>query len=232
MSDNGNNDSCLECSRVPLRLMEVTLGAIVENKDILQALVEEVRSLLDADRCVYFKIFYDGAKNEYACRRVAGVPIDGHEVMLKNDSLANHRDLNKVFAEKEILHVKDPLTNELTAYFKDAVIVPKGINQILYIPVIVGKEVEIVRGIIVIDSVGQKVFSEQNVAQCPCIGKAISLTANREDFLHQRWRDRILNHTVSLGAYAKKIKAAADVISDAVEKVEKQFEEDRKNTFI
>lgn len=227
MSDNGGKDSCLECNLVLLRLMEVTIGAIVENRNIPQALVEEVCSILDADRCVYFKILNGSTKGEYSFQMVAGVPVDGHKIGFEN-SLFNHPDLHKVFTEKKVLHITDPLTNSLTAYFKDEVIVKKGISQILYIPVIVGKEVEMVRGIIVIDSVGEKVFSRLKVAQCPCIGKAISLTANQEDYQYQRWRDRILNPAVSLGAYAKKIRAAADVIIDAADKVEDQFKEDRK----
>jgi len=231
--NNGNNIYC-KCDRNLLKIVKKMIGAIVENKNILQEVVEELALILDVERCVTFKI-YQGESKVCLCKIVAGTPIDGHKIGLK-DPLSEHHDLEMVFKSKELELIKDPLVNPHTRYFKD-IIKEKKINQILYIPLITSAKVEVVRGVIVIDVLGEGIFSEDEISFCRCIGELISMTINREEYLKQKWKDRILNPAVSLGGFARhvvedarKIGEAAKIIIDSTDKIEEQFKEDSKNT--
>jgi len=217
-----------------LRIVEKMIGAIVGEENIQQQIAEEFSLIMGLERCVVFRIHQINERQ--LCEIVAGTPKSEHQIGF-SDPLDKHPDLLEVFNKHEIMHVVNPQESQFTSYFS-YIIEQKKINEILYLPLTIGPVTKKVRGIIVLDAVDTKAFSEEDIDFCSCIGQLISMTLNREEMLHQKWRDRLLNPTVGLGGFAQRISSKADQILMAVKeikdvstRIEALFEEDESKSF-
>jgi transcriptional regulator with GAF, ATPase, and Fis domain len=222
---------CMQCDRNRdfLRIVEKMIGAIVSEENIQQQIAEELSRIMNLERCVIFRVYQKTVAQ--TCEIIAGTPKNEHEIGFY-DSLVEHPDLQEVCVKREIMHVKNPRENQFTRYFK-FIIEQKNINEILYLPLIINPATKKVRGIIVLDALEDNYFSDDDIDFCSCIGQLISMTLNREEVLHQKWRDRLLNPTVGLGGFAQRISSKADQIltavteiRDASHKIEAMFSED------
>jgi hypothetical protein len=234
VNKNGSN-GCKKCNRNKdfLRIVEKMIGAIVGEENIQQHIAEELSLIMGLERSVVFRVY--NSPNGQMCKIVAGTPISEHRLDFL-DSLEKHPDLGEVCQRHQIMHVTNPAENEFTSYFR-SIIEEKSINEILYLPLNIGTAIKRVRGIIVLDAVGQ-IFSEEDIDFCSCIAQLISMTLDREEVLHEKWRDRLLNPTVGLGGFAQMISSRADQISLAVReikavsnRIETMFQEDESNGF-
>lgn len=207
--------------------------AIFDGKPIQQVIVERLSKILNVQRCVIFTISKDD-EGTY-CEMTVGVPADEHGFGLKEITNSyRHPDVWEVVCDRAVLHIKDPESNPLTAHLVD-IVRQKNISEILYIPLVIkitfeGDNIDpkAIRmsnekciGVIVIDAVDGRKFSEEEVEFCAEVGKLLSLIINQEEAFIQKARDRAMGLIVSFGATARKIKELSGVLYENAIDIEK-----------
>lgn len=150
---------------------------------------------------------------------VAGVPAGGHFDMKEKNLLKKHRDIEMAYNEGIVKLIDNPLKNEYTEYIRDDIIISKGINQILYVPLVKKVRVNIVTAVIVMDALEKKTFSSENIAFCECIREVISNMLNIYDIFHQDWEDRLRNPAASIGGFSRRIEKFANRIEEMSQEI-------------
>jgi len=202
------------------------IDALIKQKTIQQDIVETLGVDVGVDRCVLYKIFCDN--NVKMCEIIAGIPTDEgeHGIGLKEPvDNGRHADLTEVIKLKNILHIKNPAINKFTSHFTET-ISKKNISEILYIPLFIGAQEELV-GIIVIDMTGARKFTAEEKDYCREAGRKISSTFEHIELLNQKWRDRFVNPIVSMKKFTAHLmgeienleKSAIDIIGKSKKKL-------------
>ena len=155
---------------------------------IKQSIMKELAEILGVERCVLFKIACEGIDGtlKESCEIIAGVPLEDY-LSQPNDkeSLKAHPDIEAAVKNGRTLLIKDPRSDNRTAYFED-MIIKKSISQILYLPIYVeegGKAV----GVIVIDAIQGKEFDEDEILFCSEVAELISLLVGQESAILQHF---------------------------------------------
>ncbi len=161
-------------------IREIIMGAIESGKSIHRPLVDAIVDILNLEeedgRCVLFSIDDRGIKGvDIFCEITAGFPDSKTEHGLRErESIERHADLKEVIRLASLMHIRDPEVNGITAGFHDHV-VNKKITEIIYLPVVV-REGERLKtfGIIVIDGINGRRFSEAEIDFCKNVGYLIN----------------------------------------------------------
>ncbi len=182
-------------------------GLIDPSEHIKQRIMKELAGILGVERCVLFKISREeeinGTSREL-CKIIAGVPVEEY---LKQsdivDLLDMHPDIRASVHNGRTMLIKNPRTDERTAYFED-MIKAKNISQILYIPIYVEEDSKAV-GVIVIDTIQGKEFDEDKILFCSEVGDLMSLLVAQEGTILQHFRDQVVNKIVPLSGFARRL---------------------------
>lgn len=193
---------------------------------IKQTIMKELAEILGVERCVLFKIAYeeiDGTFNE-SCEIIAGVPLEEYLSRSNNkEPLKIHPDIKAAAKDGRTLLIKDPRTDNRTAYF-EGIIIKKNISQILYLPIYVEEAGKTV-GVIVIDGIQGKKFDEDEILFCSEVAELISLLVGQESAILQHFRDEIVNKIVPLSGFAKRIRENMETTLNYLEIIHKETEE-------
>jgi len=193
---------------------------------IKQTILKELAEILGVERCVLFKIACEGSNGTLgeSCRIIAGVPTEEY-LSQPNDKepLNIHPDIEAAVKNGRTLLIKDPCTDNRTAYFED-MLRKKNISQILYLPVYLeegGKAVEV----IVIDAIQGKEFDEDEILFCSEVAELIGLLVGQEGAILQHFRDKIVNRIVPLSGFTKRIRENMETTLNYLEIIHKEAEE-------
>ncbi len=193
---------------------------------IKQSILKELAEILGAERCVLFKIDCEGANLTFneSCEIIAGVPAEEYLAQAGNkEPLKTHPDIEAAIMNGRTLLIKDPYTDDRTAYFED-IIIKKDISQILYIPLYVEENGRAV-GVIVIDGIHGKTFDDDEILFCSEVAELISLLIGQESAILQRFRDEIVNKIVPLSGFARKIRENMETTLKYLEIIHTEAEE-------
>lgn len=194
--------------------------------NIKQSIMKELAEILGVERCVLFKIAREGidGRIKESCEIIAGVPLEEYLSQPNNkDSLKAHPDIEAATKNGRTLLIKDPRSDNRTAYFED-MIIKKSISQILYLPIYVeegGKAV----GVIVIDTIQGKEFDEDEILFCSEVAELISLLVGQESAILQHFRDEIVNKIVPLSGFTKRLRENMETTLNYLEIIHKEAEE-------
>jgi hypothetical protein len=142
---------------------------------------------------------------EDVCEIIAGVPISEYEsVLRKKEQLAIHPDIRAAVENGGMLLIRDPHNDKLTAYFK-GIVEKKHVSEILYVPLSIEEDGQ-PAGVIVIDAIQDKKFTEDEILFCSEVAELISLLLEQERVILQHFRDEIINRIVPLGGFAKRLR--------------------------
>jgi len=192
---------------------------------IKQSIMKELAGILGAERCVLFKIGREGDNGTFkeSCEIIPGVPLEEYlSQPNKKESLNAHPDIEAAVRNGRTLLIKDPRTDNRTAYFED-MIIKKNISQILYLPIYVeegGKAV----GVIVIDAIQGKEFDEDEILFCSEVAELISLLVGQESAILQHFRDEIVNKIVPLSGFTKRLRENMETTLNYLEIIHKEAE--------
>jgi len=198
---------------------------------IKQIILKELAAILDVERCVLFRVKREdinGTFNE-SCEIIAGVPTEEYLSRPNNEEpLTTHPDVEAAVKNGSTLLIKDPCTDNRTAYFED-MLKKKNISQILYLPIYIeegGKAV----GVIVIDAVHGKHFDDDEIQFCSEVAELISLLVGQESAILQHFRDEIVNKIVPLSGFTRRIRENMratmhyiEIIDSETEKIDKML---------
>ena len=182
-------------------------GLANPSERIKQNIIEELADILGVERCVIFKVASDeiDETREDVCEIIAGVPLSEYQSDLaKKERLEIHPDLKAAVENKGMLLIKDPGNDSRTAYFK-GMVEKKQVSEILYVPLFVEEDGQPV-GVIAIDAVQGKQFSEDEILFCSEVAELVSLLLEQERVIFQHFRDEIINKIVPLGGFAKRLR--------------------------
>ena len=228
---------CKQCHRYGdiLRVMEKMDRRVDGDEDIqqqIQGMIEELCAIMDLERCVVFRLYKEG--EEHWSEEFARNPKSESELEPKKIALREKPDVEHVFQTQQIMHVVNPREHELTRYFHE-IVEEKNINEILYLPLAIGPSAKKVRGIIILDAVGDVVFGQEEKDFCAFIGELISRKLHQEEIRDEQENDRIRNRTMGLGGFtrrilmnAKKILEEAEIIAGEVQQLESLVDQNRK----
>jgi GAF domain-containing protein len=190
---------------------------------IKQNIMEELAGVLRVERCVIFKIGREEKDGNTAesCEIVAGVPLDEYG----SDSpyrapLEAHPDIGGVVSSRRMLVIRQPSTDSRTAYFRD-IIEKRGISEIVYVPLFVeegGRPV----GVIVIDALNGRAFSEDEIEFCSEVADLLGLLLEQERIMLQHFRDAIINKVVPLGGFARRLQENLRTTLDYIEIIRRE----------
>jgi transcriptional regulator with GAF, ATPase, and Fis domain len=194
---------------------------------IKQSIMKELAEILGVERCVLFKIACegvdDGTFNE-SCEITAGVPLEEYQSQPNNrEPLKVHPDIEAAVKNEKTLLIKDPRTDNRTAYFAD-IIRKRNISQILYLPIHVEENGRAV-GVIVIDAIQGKEFDEDEILFCSEVAELISLLVGQESAILQHFRDEIVNKIVTLAGFTRRIRENMKTTLNYLEIVHQEAEE-------
>ena len=182
-------------------------GLANPSERIKQNIIEELAEILGVERCVIFKVARDEIDEtpEDVCEIIAGVPLSEYQAdFAKKERLEIHPDLKAAVESKGMLLIKDPGTDCRTAYFK-GIVEKKQVSEILYVPLFI-EEGRPPVGVIAIDTVQGKQFSEDEILFCSEVAELVSLLLEQERVILQHFRDEIINKIVPLGGFAKRLR--------------------------
>lgn len=228
---------CKQCHRYSdiLRVMEKMDRNVEGDDDIqeqIQGMIEELCAIMDLERCVVFRLYKEN--DAYWSEEFARNPKCECEGELKRIPLSEKPDVLRVFEMRDILHIVNPHDNPLTVHFHE-IVERKSINEILYLPLTIGSSTKKVRGVIVLDAVGNIVFGQEEKDFCAFIGELISRKLHQEEIRDEQENDRIRNRTMGLGGFtrrilrnAKKILEEAEIIAGEVQKLEGLVDQNNK----
>ncbi|MDP3004104.1 MAG: ATP-binding protein [Candidatus Azambacteria bacterium] len=203
------------------RLNREMLEAIVEvqgkiNKlelgEMFEFLVNQIIKTLKIERCSIFRVFPESEN----IILVSGEPKDGHGLGMEF-SFKDLEAIREVVEIKSYLLIENPWQDERTAQSRE-LIYYKGINALLFIPLVVRNEVA---GVIVLDATGmKKTFSQESLYFCLSLSNIIGLLLERD--LANKEKDerktlavlgqaaaeaahRMRNPLVPIGGFAKRL---------------------------
>ena len=161
-------------------ISKIIIEAVKSETSMHQPLVDaivEVLNLYNNGRCVLYSIDDKCIKGiDMFCEITAAYPNSEKEHGLrKKESIEDmrHADLKEVIRIAGLMHIKDPATNNVTAGFRDHV-ANKNITEIVYLPIISKDRRKRILGIIVIDEIYGRRFSEAEIDFCEKIGSSIN----------------------------------------------------------
>jgi transcriptional regulator with GAF, ATPase, and Fis domain len=194
--------------------------------NIKQSIMKELAEILGVERCVLFKVSCEGIDGtlKESCEIIAGVPLEEYLSQPNNkDSLRAHPDIEAATKNGRTLLIKDPRSDNRTAYFED-MIIKKSISQILYLPIYVEEGGNAV-GVIVIDAIQGKEFDEDEILFCSEVAELISLLVGQESAILQHFRDEIVNKIVPLSGFTKRLRENMETTLKYLEIIHKEAEE-------
>ncbi len=174
---------------------------------IKQTIIEELAAILGVDRCVIFKVAREETDDAAAdvCEIIAGVPLAEYQAdFARKERLDLHPDVQAAVEGRGMLLIKDPYNDNRTAYFR-GIIERKHISEILYVPLFVEEDGR-PAGVIAVDAVLGKKFSEDEILFCSEVAELVGLLLEQERMLLQHFRDEIINKIVPLGGFAKRLR--------------------------
>jgi transcriptional regulator with GAF, ATPase, and Fis domain len=193
---------------------------------IKQSIMKELVEILGVDRCVLFKIVrevIDGMFKD-SCKIIAGVPSEEYLSRYNGkEPLDAHPDIKAAINNGRTLLIRNPRTDNRTAYFED-MIIKKNISQILYLPIYVEEDGKAV-GVIVIDAVHGKEFDADEILFCSEVAELISLLVGQESAILQHFRDQIVNKIVPLSGFTKRLRENMETTFNYLEIIHKEAEE-------
>ena len=193
---------------------------------IKQTILKELAEILQVERCVLFKISCErdnGTFNE-SCKIIAGVPTEEYLGALNGkEPLTAHPDVEAALKNGRTLLIKEPHTDNRTAYFGD-MITKKNVSQILYIPIYVEEGGEAVE-VIVIDAVQARKFDEDEILFCSEVAELIGLLVGQESVILQHFRDKIVNRIVPLSGFTRRMRENMEATLNYLEIIHNEAEE-------
>lgn len=204
--------------RAMLGIARILLDRMANKLPVLQWLAEDIAEVLDVGRCVIFKCIHavDGIQIQIA----AGVPIEEHGVGL-TEPIKLHPDIEESVRFGKVMVIHDPHDSPLTKYFR-SMIRQKSIAEILYVPV---RSSGIITGVIVIDAVGAKVFTEDEIQSCGDFSELIALLIDHEEIKTRYEQDLFGNSTTVLGGFTARQKKQILEIQDLLKALRGQVQE-------
>jgi transcriptional regulator with GAF, ATPase, and Fis domain len=173
---------------------------------IKQNIIEELAAVLGVERCVIFKISReepDAGATDF-CEIAAGVPVEEYGQDFRSKSpLDAHPDIKAAVQNGRVLVIKDPPSDVRTVYFK-GIIEKKDISEIAYIPLFVDENSRSA-GVIVVDAVHGRSFSEDEIEFCSEVAELLGLLLGQERMVLQHFRDAIINKVLPLGGFANRL---------------------------
>jgi len=212
----------------------------LEFEEILEFLVSQIIKTLKIERCSIFRVFPESEK----VRLATGEPKDGHGLGMEF-FFKDLEAIRKVVESMFYLLIEEPWQDERTKQSRE-LIYYKGINAILFVPLVVENEVA---GVIVLDATGEKkTFSQEDLYFCLTLSSLVSLLLER-DLVHQEREEkktliilgqaaaeaahRMRNPLVPIGGFARllakqiqepKYKEYAEIIVRETERLESILE--------
>jgi len=212
----------------------------LEFEEILEFLVSQIIKTLKIERCSIFRVFPESEK----VRLATGEPKDGHGLGMEF-FFKDLEAIRKVVESMFYLLIEEPWQDERTKQSRE-LIYYKGINAILFVPLVVENEVA---GVIVLDATGEKkTFSQEDLYFCLTLSNLVSLLLER-DLVHQEREEkktliilgqaaaeaahRMRNPLVPIGGFARllakqiqepKYKEYAEIIVRETERLESILE--------
>jgi len=188
-----------------------------------QNIIEELAAVLRVERCVIFKIGQeevDGASGEF-CEIAAGVPVEEYGPDFRGKApLDAHPDIKVAVQNGRVLVIKDPLSDERTAYFR-GIIEKKDISEIAYIPLFIEEDSQST-GVIVFDALHGRAFSKDEIEFCSEVAELLGLLLGQERIMLQHFRDAIINKVVPLGGFARRLQENLRTTLDYIEIIRKE----------
>jgi GAF domain-containing protein len=188
-----------------------------------QNITEELAAALGVERCVIFKIGRqesDGLSRGL-CEIAAGVPLEEYGPNFGDKFLLDaHPDIKGALENGRVLVIKHPESDERTAYFKD-MIAKKRISEIVYVPLLIEEE-STSAGVIVLDAVRGRRFSQDEIEFCSEVAELLSLLLGQERIMLQHFRDAIINRVVPLGGFATRLQENLRITLDYIEIIRKE----------
>ena len=182
-----------------LRILRAVNKADKEGKIKEQKIIEELKEMLDLTRIMIWELDYNiFYQNDVKCEIVAGVPFDEKEHGFgKIEAIENHKDLEHVFQENKIYIENDPTGSKLTNYFLPA-IKQKNISQIVYIPFFDEGPNKKMRGIMVVDLIGERKLNKKEIKILQVVGETVTVMIVEREYSIQKTRDEIYQQIVSM----------------------------------
>jgi GAF domain-containing protein len=174
---------------------------------IKQHIIEQLAEILGVERCVIFKVARSDLDDtlEDFCEIIAGVPVSEYQPDLaRMEPLEIHPDLKAAVENRGMLLITDPYNDSRTAYFR-SIVEKKYVSEILYVPLFV-EEHEPPVGVIAIDAVQGKRFTDDEILFCSEVAELVSLLLEQERIIFQHFRDEIINKIVPLGGFARRLR--------------------------
>ena len=188
-----------------------------------QNIIEELAAVLGVQRCVIFKIGEedaDGSPIEF-CEIAAGVPVEEYGPDFRGKSaLDAHPDVEAAVRKAKVLVIKQPLSDERTAYFR-GIIEKKDVSEIAYIPLFVEGDSRSA-GVIVFDAVHGRAFSDDEIDFCSEVAELLGLLLGQERIMLQHFRDAIINKVVPLGGFARRLQENLRTTLNYIEIIRKE----------
>jgi transcriptional regulator with GAF, ATPase, and Fis domain len=183
------------------KTMAIIEGITDDNTNpTLQSLSQKISEELDVTRVVIFKLRDDGT-----IELVAGIPKDEHECDFgRGESITNHPDIKDAVASgRRVTRISNPRESLFTQYFR-GIVEQRDIAEILYALVssLDGKVI----GVVVIDAVGEKSFSESEIRFCGYVAELITYIIDCEEGAIQDMRDVVINKAIPLRVMALRLK--------------------------
>jgi len=153
----------------------------LEFEEMLEFLVNQIIKTLKIERCSIFRVSSESEK----VRLATGEPKNGHGLGMEF-FFKDLEAIREVVESKSYLLIEEPRQDERTMQSRD-LIYYKGVNALLFIPLVVRNEVA---GVIVLDATGEKkTFSQEDLYFCLILSNLVSLLLER-DLAHQEKDER------------------------------------------
>ena len=131
-----------------------------------------------------------------------------------------HPDIRGAVQNGRVLVIKEPRTDERTAYFR-GIIEKKDISEIAYIPLFIEEDSRSA-GVIVVDTVHGRSFSEDEIEFCSEVAELLGLLLGQERIMLQHFRDAIINKVVPLGGFARRLQENLRTTLDYIEIIRRE----------
>ena len=189
----------------------------LEFEEMLEFLIHQTIETLGVKRCAIFKVFPEPE----VVALVAGEPKDEHGVGMKF-SFKDLGALKEVVGIKSYLLITEPWQDKRTWHSRE-LIYHRGINAILFVPILAQDEVI---GVIVIDATGErKTFTQEEIYFCVVLSNLVGVILER-DLIHKEREEektlmflgqaaaeaahRLRNPLVVIGGFARRLAKLKD----------------------
>jgi signal transduction histidine kinase len=189
----------------------------LEFDEMLKFLIHQTIETLGVKRCAIFKVFPEPE----VVVLLAGEPKNEHGVGMKF-SFKDLEALKEVVRIKSYLLITEPWQDKRTWHSRE-LIYHRGINVILFVPILVQDEV---MGVIVIDATGErKTFTEEEIYFCMVLSNLVGVILER-DLIHKEREEkktlmflgqaaaeaahRLRNPLIVIGGFARRLAKLKD----------------------